>query len=135
MATLALGIFAILLGLIFKGQNVAFMVGLAFAIAASANFPSLLLSILWKGLTTKGTTASIVVGAFSAILLIILSPTIMVDILKYETAIFPLKNPAMISIPASFLTAWIVSLGSRESEAEAKFEREKLRSYLGVGAE
>ncbi|SFF13496.1 sodium:solute symporter family transporter [Thermoflexibacter ruber] len=134
-ATLALGIFAILLGLIFKGQNVAFMVGLAFAIAASANFPSLLLSILWKKLTTKGTAASIIVGSSSAILLIILSPTIMVDILKYETAIFPLKNPALISIPASFLTAWIVSLMSKEPAAEAKFEKEKLRSYLGVGAE
>jgi cation/acetate symporter len=134
-ATLGLGIFAVLLGLLFKGQNVAFMVGLAFAIAASANFPSLILSILWKRLTTKGATYSIIVGAVLAIVLIILSPTVMVDILGKETAIFPLKNPALISIPASFLTAFVVSLFDKEQEAEDKFESEKLRSYLGVGAE
>lgn len=134
-ATLTLGIFAIALGLIFKGQNVAFMVGLAFAIAASANFPSLILSILWKRLTTQGATWSIIVGAISAILLIVLSPTVMVDILKQESAIFPLKNPALISIPLSFATAFIVSLLGKEQSAEDKFESEKLRSYLGVGAE
>ncbi len=134
-ATVGLGVLAISLGLLFKGQNVAFMVSLAFAIAASANFPSLILSILWKKLTTKGATYSIIVGAVSAIVLIALSPTIMVDILKQETAIFPLKNPALISIPASFLTAIIVSLFDKEQEAEDKFEEEKLRSYLGIGAE
>lgn len=134
-ATVTLGIFAILLGLLFKGQNVAFMVGLAFAIAASANFPSLILSILWKRLTTQGATCSIIVGAISAILLIVLSPTVMVDTLGKETAIFPLKNPALISIPLSFLTAIVVSLLGKEQSAEDKFESEKLRSYLGVGAE
>jgi cation/acetate symporter len=134
-ATVALGLFAILLGLLFKGQNVAFMVSLAFAIAASANFPSLILSILWKKLTTKGATYSIIVGAVLAIVLIALSPTIMIDILGKETALFPLKNPALISIPASFLTAILISLFGKEPEAEDKFENEKLRSYLGIGAE
>lgn len=134
-ATVVLGVFAMLLGLIFKGQNVAFMVGLAFAIAASANFPSLILSILWKRLTTQGATWSIIVGAVSAIVLICLSPTIMVDILEKEAAIFPLKNPALVSIPLSFLTAVVVSLLGKEQSAEDKFESEKLRSYLGVGAE
>ncbi len=134
-ATISLGVMAIVLGLVFQGQNVAFMVGLAFAIAASANLPSLLLSILWKNLTTQGAVASIVVGTVLAIGFIVISPTIMVDVLGYPEAIFPLKNPAIVSIPGSFLTAWIVSLLGREPEARERFEREKLRSYLGVGAE
>ncbi|MFH1613210.1 MAG: sodium/solute symporter [bacterium] len=80
LATVCLGILAILLGLLFKGQNVAFMVGLAFAIASSANFPALLLSIIWKKFTTKGAVASILTGLILAVGLIILSPTIWVDI-------------------------------------------------------
>ncbi|MFH1195251.1 MAG: sodium/solute symporter [bacterium] len=135
LSTVVIGILAISLGLIFKGQNVAFMVGLAFAIAASANFPSLLLSILWKKFTTKGAVYSIVTGAGLAIILIILSPTVWVDIFKNETAIFPLKNPALISMSASFIAGIIASLLSTEKDAEIKFEDEKLRTYLGIGAE
>jgi cation/acetate symporter len=134
-ATVFLGIFAIVLGLLFKGQNVAFMVGLAFAIAASANFPSLILSILWRGLTTRGASYSIITGTLSAIILIILSPVVMVDILGYESAVFPLKNPAIISIPLAFAVAVIVSLLKKEPQASSLFETEKLRTYLGIGAE
>jgi cation/acetate symporter len=111
------------------------MVGLAFAIAASANFPALILSVLWKKFTTKGATASIAVGTLSAIVLIVLSPTIWVDILKNEEAVFPLKNPAIVSIPAAFFTGIIISLFKPEPEAQKKFESEKLRTYLGVGSE
>ncbi len=135
IATLLIGVLAMILGLVFKGQNVAFMVGLAFAIAASANFPSLLLSILWKKFTTKGAVASIVTGAGLAITLIIFSPTVWVDIFKYKTAIFPLKNPALVSMTASFLVGILVSYTSSEKEAQNKFEDEKLRTYLGIGAE
>ncbi len=135
MATLLIGILAITLGLIFKGQNVAFMVGLAFSIAASANFPSLLLSILWKKFTTKGAVASTVTGAGLAIILIFLSPTVWVDIFKNESAIFPLKNPALFSMTSAFIVGIIVSLFTKEQEAENKFEDEKLRTYLGIGAE
>lgn len=135
IATLLIGALAITLGLIFKGQNVAFMVGLAFSIAASANFPSLLLSILWKRFTTKGAVASIVTGAGLAITLITLSPTVWVDIFKNESAIFPLKNPALFSMSAAFLVGIIVSLFTKEEEAMIKFEDEKLRTYLGIGAE
>lgn len=134
-ATLGLGILSIILGLIFKGQNVAFMVGLAFSIAASANFPSLFLSIVWKKFTTKGAVASIATGASLSVLLIILSPTIWIDIFGNEQAIFPLKNPALISLPASFLVGIIVSLMSEEKSAQEKFEKEKARTYLGVGSE
>jgi cation/acetate symporter len=134
-ATLALGTLAVILGLVFKGQNVAFMVGLAFAIAASANFPSLILSILWKNFTTRGAVWSIATGTTLALVLIVLSPTIWVDIFKYEEAIFPLKNPALISLTGSFAAGIVGSLLEKEPSALRKFEDEKLRTYLGVGAE
>ncbi len=135
IATLIIGALAIFLGLVFKDQNVAFMVGLAFAIAASANFPSLLLSIIWKKFTTKGAVASIITGSSLAVILIILSPTVWVDIFKNPEALFGLKNPAIISMTASFLMGIIVSLVSAEKDASEKFEDEKLRTYLGIGAE
>ncbi|MGA9116443.1 MAG: sodium/solute symporter [Bacteroidota bacterium] len=135
VATLIIGVLAVLLGLVFKGQNVAFMVGLAFAIAASANFPSLVLSILWKSYTTRGAVASIVTGAGLAVTLIVLSPTVWVDILGNEQAVFPLKNPALVSMTASFIVGVVVSLLGSEPEARARFEDEKLRTYLGIGAE
>lgn len=133
-STIALGIVAIGLGLAFKGQNVAFMVGLAFAIAASANFPSLLLSILWPKFTTAGARWSIISGTSLAIILIIFSLTVWVDVFKYKEAIFPLKNPALFSIPTSFVVGIIMSYVKPEEEAVRKFESEKLRTYLGVGA-
>ncbi len=135
ISTLILGIIAIGLGLSFKGQNVAFTVGLAFAISASANFPSLVLSILWKKFKTNGAVAGILTGALTATILIILSPTVWVDIFKFESAYFPLKNPALISMPLSFLVAIVVSLLSKEPQAEESFEDEKLRTFLGIGAE
>jgi cation/acetate symporter len=134
-STLLLGVLAIVLGLTFKGQNVAFMVGLAFAIAASANFPALLLSIVWPGFTTPGAVASIVTGASLAVILIILSPTVWVGILNNPEAVFPLKNPALFSMPAAFLAGIVVSLMKREPDAARKFEEVKLRTYLGIGAE
>lgn len=135
ISTIIIGIFAIILGLVFKGQNVAFMVGLAFAIAASANFPSLLLSIVWKKFTTKGAVASIVTGSVVALVLIVLSPTVWVAIFGNAEAIFPWKNPALISMSASFIAGIVVSLLTPEKEAAAKFEDEKLRTYLGIGSE
>ncbi len=129
------GIVAILLGILFKGQNVAFMVGLAFAIAASGNFPALFLSIVWKKFTTAGAVASILIGSISATLFIILSPTVWVDVFKFKEAIFPLKNPAIISMTLSFVCGIIASYIWPDKEAEQKFEDEKLRTYLGVGAE
>jgi cation/acetate symporter len=135
VATLILGITAIFLGIIFKGQNVAFMVGLAFAVAASANFPALFMSIVWKRFTTKGAVASILTGLVLATVLIILSPTVWVDVFKNPAPIFPLKNPGLISMAAAFIVGIAVSLATREPSAEAKFEEEKLRTYVGIGAE
>lgn len=135
IATLCLGVAAILLGIFFKGQNVAFLVGLAFAIAASANFPALLMSIMWKRFTTRGAVASILTGLVLATVLIILSPTVWVDIFKFATPVFPLKNPGIISMAGAFIAGIGVSLATREKQAEEKFEEEKLRTYVGVGAE
>ncbi|MHB1179379.1 MAG: sodium:solute symporter family transporter [Daejeonella sp.] len=134
-ATIFLGLLAIGLGLIFKGQNVAFMVGLAFSIAASANFPALLMSIIWKGFTTQGAVWSIVTGAVLSLVLIVLSPTVWVDVFGNTGAIFPLKNPALVSMTSAFAIGIIVSLLKPEPEAADKFESEKLRTYLGVGSE
>jgi cation/acetate symporter len=135
VATVIFGAFAVFLGILFKGQNVAFMVGLAFAIACSANFPALLLSIVWRPFTTAGAVAGIVTGSILSVLLIVLSPTVWVDVFGYPTAIFPLRDPAIVSMPAAFLAAAAVSLLAREPVAAARFDDEKLRTYLGVGAE
>lgn len=135
IATLCLGILAILLGIAFKGQNVAFMVGLAFAIAASSNFPALVMSIFWKKFTTVGALFSIYTGLITSVVLIILSPTVWVDILKNPEPIFPLKNPGIISFFASFIAGAVVSLVTEEKEAEKKYDTEKVRCYIGLGAE
>jgi len=135
IATIVFGVCAIGLGIAFKGQNVAFMVGLAFAIAASANFPALLMSIVWKKFSTQGAVWSILVGAVSSLAMIVLSPTVWVSIFKFEKAIFPMKNPAIWSMAAAFAVGIVVSLLTPEREAQEKFEEEKLRTYLGVGAE
>jgi cation/acetate symporter len=134
-ATIVFGIVAVLLGIVFKGQNVAFMVGLAFAIACSANFPPLLMSIVWRRFTTAGAVCSIATGAVLSVMLIVLSPTVWVDILHYPSAVFPLRNPAIVSMPMAFLAGILASLMTKEPAAEAMFDDEKLRTYLGVGAE
>lgn len=134
-ATIFLGILAVCLGFIFKGQNVAFMVGLAFSIAASANFPALLMSIIWKGFTTRGAVWCMVTGAVLSLVLIVISPTVWVDVLGNSEAIFPLKNPTIVSMTSAFIMGIVVSLIWPEKEASEKFESEKLRTYLGVGSE
>lgn len=135
LATVIFGVAAITLGIAFKGQNVAFMVGLAFAIACSGNFPALLLSIIWRRFTTAGAVVSILVGSVSATAMIVLSPTVWVDVFGFSSAIFPLRNPAIVSMPLAFVVAMLCSLAYPDAEAEQKFEDEKLRTYLGVGAE
>jgi cation/acetate symporter len=134
VATLLLGGLAIALGITFKGQNVAFMVSLAFAIAASANFPALMLSIYWRGWTTAGAVASMLVGTASTLVLIYLSPTIQVDILGQAEASFPLRNPAMVTIPLAFGVGIGVSLLSAERAASEGFAEVERRTHLGGGA-
>ena len=108
------------------------MVGLAFAIAASANFPALVLSIFWSRLTTTGAQASMLVGTVSTLVLIYLSPTIQIDVLKHTDALFPLRNPGIVTIPLSFVTAIAVSL-LRPAPSEArKFVELERQLHLGV---
>ena len=131
VATILLALLSIVLGIIFKGQNVAYMVGLAFAIAASANFPALVLSIFWKRLTTRGAQVSMIVGTVSTIALIYLSPTIQVDMLKGE-AWFPLRNPGIVTIPLAFAVAIIVSLLAPVEEEQRRFNELERQVHLGV---
>jgi cation/acetate symporter len=135
MATVGLGIAAILLGLLFKGQNVAFMVGLAFAVAASANFPALLMSIVWRRFTTAGAVSSIYTGLTLAVGMVLFSSTVWVDIFKNAEPIVTLKNPGIISMTAAFVVGIVVSLLWPEQESQEKYEEEKIREYIGIGAE
>ena len=132
IATFLMGAAAIGLGIALKGQNVAFMVGLAFAIAASAIFPALLMSIVWRKYTTWGAVSSIVVGSISALALIYVSPTIQVDVLGHEDAPFPLANPALISMPLAFIVGIAVSLLAPEREASRRFIEQEKRQLLGA---
>lgn len=140
IATLALGVVAIILGLVFEKQNIAFMVGLAFSIAASANFPVLLLSMYWKKLSTRGAVIGGYVGLASALILIVLSPTVWVDVLGNAkgSEIFHYKNPAIFSMPLAFLTSIVISLLDRSERArkdQELFDGQYVRSLTGIGAE
>ncbi|MDO5069119.1 cation acetate symporter [Neisseria sp. Dent CA1/247] len=137
LATLGLGVLAIVLGIAFENQNVAFMVGLAFALAASANFPILALSMFWKGLTTRGAVIGGFLGLLVAFVLIILGPTVWVKVLHNKEAIFPYSNPALFSIPLAFIAAWFFSITDKSKQAEldkAGFEAQYVRSMTGIGA-
>jgi len=132
LATVLLGVLAIVLGVLFKGQNVAYMVGLAFAIAASANFPALVLSVFWRPFTTRGAQTSMIAGTLSALVLIYLSPTIQVSVLGREEAWFPLRNPGLVTIPLAFVVGIGTSLISPERSASESFPALQRRLHLGA---
>lgn len=131
-STVLLGALAIGLGIAFKGQNVAYMVGLAFAIAASANFPALLLSMFWRRFTTRAAQVSMLTGTATSLLLIYLSPTIQIDILKHASAPFPLRNPGLVAIPLSFTVAFVVAVLWPEPAAAAGFDAVERQIHVGV---
>ena len=137
--TVALGILAILLGILFEKQNVAYMVSLAFAIAASANFPALILSVLWKGCTTRGTVIGGFVGLLSALVMTLLSDAVWVATLGNPagSAPFPYSSPAIFSMPLAFVCIWAISLCDRSAGAQKEreaFDDQKVRSETGLGA-
>lgn len=137
IATLGLGIIAIILGLVFEHQNVAYMVGLAFAVAASASFPILVLSMFWKGLTTRGAVAGGSAGLIVSLILIILGPTVWVNVLHHQEAIFPYSGPALFTIPLAFIVSWLVSILDNSPQAQqdrAGFNDQYVRSMTGIGA-
>jgi cation/acetate symporter len=138
ISTVCLGIVAIVLGYIFENQNVAFMVGLAFAVAASVNFPVLVLSMFWSKLTTRGALIGGFLGLVSAVTLVILSPAVWVTTLGYETAIFPYDNPALFSMSLAFFGTWLFSVLDHSKAAlaeKAAFAAQYVRSQTGLGAE
>lgn len=138
MATVALGIVAILLGIAFESQNIAFVVGLAFAIAASANFPILFLSMYWRGLTTRGAVIGGSMGLATAVVLLILGPAVWVDVLGNAKAIFPYKYPALFSMTVAFVATYFFSITDNSQSAKdekEKFEAQFIRSQTGIGAE
>ena len=140
ITTIILGIVAIFLGVVFEKINVAFMVGLAFAVAASANFPVLLLSMLWRGLTTRGAVIGGFVGLVSAVVLTVVSPGIWEAVLGHPkgSAWFPYVSPALFTMPLSFLCCWLFSVtdSSRTAgEEKQAFEAQYVRSQTGIGAD
>ncbi|MGV2909108.1 cation/acetate symporter ActP [Achromobacter sp. AGC25] len=137
LSTIALGVMAILLGIVFENQNVAFMVGLAFAIAASANFPVLVLSISWRGCTTRGATIGGFLGLASATIWVVLSQTVWVDVFGFSSPITPFPNPGILSIPLAFFSIWLFSTLDRSPRARqeaAAFDALTVRSQTGIGA-
>jgi len=138
VATVVLGIIAIFLGITFEDQNIAFMVGLAFAIAASANFPILFLSMYWSKLTTRGALLGGSLGLLTAAVLVILGPTVWVDVMGNAEAIFPYKYPALFSVSAAFIGIWFFSITDKSDTAQHEreaFEAQYIRSQTGIGAE
>jgi len=137
LATLALGVVAVILGILFEKQNVAFLVGLAFGIAASANFPVLILSMYWKGLTTRGALFGGLAGLVSAVTMVILSKSVWVAVLGNAEPIFPYTQPALFSLPIAFFFSWLFSVTDNSARARkeiAAFDDQYVRSQTGVGA-
>ena len=137
MTTVALGVVAIVLGILFEKQNIAFMVGLAFSIAASCNFPVLLLSMYWKKLTTRGAMIGGWMGLITAVGLMVLGPTIWVQILGHEKAIYPYEYPALFSMIVAFVGIWFFSITDKSAAADeerARFFPQFIRSQTGLGA-
>ncbi len=139
MTTVALGILAVLLGILFEKQNIAFMVSLAFAIAASANFPVLFMSVLWKDCTTRGAVIGGFLGLISSLLLTILSPSVWEATLGYPkgSAWFPYTSPALFSMTIGVVGIWLCSILDRSSQAakdRGGFLAQQVRSETGIGA-
>ena len=137
MTTVVLGIIAVVLGIVFEKQNIAFMVSLAFAIAASANFPVLFMSVLWKDCTTRGATIGGFLGLITAVGLTVVSKAVWVDVFGYKAAIFPYTSPALFSMTAGFVGIWLFSIldtSERARQDRAGYEAQKVRSETGIGA-
>ena len=137
ITTVCLGVLAIGLGILFEKQNIAFMVGLAFSIAASCNFPVLFLSMYWKNLTTRGAMIGGWLGLITAVVLMVLGPTIWVSVLGHAKAIFPYEYPALFSIAVAFIGIWFFSITDKSKAADeerALFLPQFVRSHTGLGA-
>jgi cation/acetate symporter len=138
MTALVIGAIAILFASFARGQNVAFLVGLAFAVAASANLPTILFSLYWKRFTTSGAVTGILVGLIGSLLLVVVGPNVMGPkglILTGTDPLFPLENPGIVSIPLGFLAAWVGTVLSKEPASEQRYDELRVRALTGLGAE
>jgi cation/acetate symporter len=136
-SSLFLGVIAVLLGIAFEKQNVAFMVGLAFGVAASCNFPVLILSMYWKGLTTRGAVWGSIAGLVSAVLIVVLSKAVWVTVLGNKDPLFPYEQPAIFSMPIAFFFAWLGSVldtSAQAAQEKEAFEDQYVRAQTGFGA-
>ena len=137
IAVIVIGFIGVVLGIAFEHQNIAFMVGLAFAIAASANFPILFLSIYWSKLTTRGALIGGLMGLATAVILVVLGPVVWVSVLGNEEAIFPYKHPALFSVATAFIGIWFFSItdkSQRAKDEQKAFEAQSVRAETGIGA-
>ncbi|WP_296575708.1 cation acetate symporter [Zoogloea sp.] len=137
IATVGLGVVAVLLGILFEKQNIAFLVGLTFGIAASTNFPILILSMYWRGLTTRGALLGGLAGLISAVTFVVLSKAVWVVVLGNAEAIFPYEQPALFSMPLAFFFTWLFSVTDSSARAKtdkAGFDDQYVRSQTGIGA-
>ena len=136
-ATIGLGLLAIVLGIMFEKMNIAFMVGLAFGVAAAANFPVLILSMYWKGLSTRGALWGGYGGVISAVLFVLFSKSVWVDVLGNKAALFPYTQPALFAMPIAFILAYVMSKSDTSARAKAEsdaFEDQYVRAQTGFGA-
>jgi cation/acetate symporter len=137
ITTVALGIIAVVLGIVFEKQNIAFMVSLAFAVAASATFPVLFMSVLWKNCTTRGATIGGFLGLVTAVGLTVVSKSVWVDVLGHPAAIFPYTSPALFSMTVGFAGIWLFSILDHSERARRDregYEAQRVRSETGIGA-
>jgi cation/acetate symporter len=137
VATVILGLVAIVLGILFEQQNIAFLAGLTLAVAASANFPVLLLAMYWPGLTTRGALIGGFMGLITAVVLVILGPAVWVGVLGHATPAFPYAHPALFSMTVAFAGIWVFSVTdhSQKAREEARtFTAQYIRSQIGRGA-
>ncbi|GAA3838239.1 solute symporter family protein [Streptomyces chiangmaiensis] len=138
VAAVGIGVVAIALGLLARDLNVAFLVGLAFAVSASANLPALICSLFWRGFTTRGAVWAVYGGLLPALVLVLLSPVVSGSPESLFPAVdfqyFPLQNPGIVSIPLGFLAGWLGTVTSGEQPDEAKHAETEVRSLTGAGA-
>jgi cation/acetate symporter len=126
------------LGILFEKQNVAYMVGLAFALAASTNFPLILLSIYWKKMTTRGALVGGSLGLVTTLTLMLFSKTIWVNVLGFESPLFPYEYPALFSMPVAFIGIWLFSVTDKSERGAVDrggFEGQFIQAQTGIGAE
>jgi len=137
ITVIVVGIVGVILGIAFESQNIAYMVGLAFGIAASANFPILFLSIYWRGLTTRGAFIGGFIGLITAVTLVIIGPIVWVQILGNAEALFPYKHPALFSVTIAFIGIWFFSKtdnSQRGKDEKEMFRAQNVRANTGIGS-